>query len=106
MIQKQKSEIEAGERKKLYLEIAEMWCPSCAEIIKLIISKEKGVMSCVIDYSTDLAAIEYSPRYLSQENIIDLIKKLGYRPILPDSAERSAVSKDLIFALELLLFAH
>jgi heavy metal translocating P-type ATPase len=94
-IQKQKSEILDGEREKLYLEIGEMWCPSCAEVIKLIVSKEKGVVNCVVDYSTDLAAIEFSPRYLSRDQIIGLIKQLGYAPKSLDSAERKAVSFDL-----------
>lgn len=95
MIQKQRSEIVEGEREKLYLEISEMWCPSCAEIIKLLVSKEKGVINCVVDYSTDLAAIEYSPRYLSRDQIIQLIKQFGYAPKTLDSAERKAVGFDL-----------
>lgn len=114
MIQKQKSEIADGEREKLYLEITEMWCPSCAEIIKLMVSKERGVVSCVIDYSTDLAAIEYSPRYLSRDQIIGLIKQFGYMPIPLDSAERKAVSFDLYLrfgiaafcALNSMMFAY
>ena len=113
-IQKQKAEVLEGEMKKLYLEVAEMWCPSCAEIIKLMILKEKGVISCVIDYATDLAAVEYSPRYLSQERLIELIKQLGYRPISLDTAERRAVSTDLYIrfgiaafcALNSMMFAY
>jgi heavy metal translocating P-type ATPase len=104
MIQKQKEEIIEDEKTKLYLEISEMWCPSCAEIIKLMVSKEKGVVSCVIDYSTDLAAIEYSPRHLSRDDIVNLIQKLGYRPHLLDSVERKAVSKDLYLRFGIAVF--
>lgn len=104
LIQKQKAEIEGDERKKLYLEVSEMWCPSCAEIIKLMLLKEKGVVSCVIDYATDLAAIEFSPRYLSQEHLIGLIKKLGYRPILMEEADRKAVSGDLYLRFAIAAF--
>ncbi|HEV8051322.1 MAG TPA: cation-translocating P-type ATPase [Parachlamydiaceae bacterium] len=114
VIQKQRAEVLEGEREKLYLEITEMWCPSCAEIIKLMVLKEKGVTNCVIDYATDLAAIEYSPRYLSREEIISLIKKIGYNPIPLDSAERKAVSSDLYLrfgiaafcALNSMMFAY
>lgn len=114
MIQKQKAEVMEGERIKLYLEVGEMWCPSCAEIVKLMVSKERGVVSCVIDYSTDLAAIEYSPRYLSEDQIIGIIKDLGYQPIRFDGKERQAVSKDLYLrfgiaafcALNSMMFAY
>lgn len=114
LIQRKKGEILEGEREKLYFEIADMWCPSCAEIIKLLVLKEKGVVSCVIDYATDLAAIEYLPRYHSADQLIDLIKKLGYRPLLFDSKERKAVSSDLYLrfaiaafcALNAMMFAY
>jgi heavy metal translocating P-type ATPase len=114
MIHRQKQEIADGEREKLYLEIADMWCPSCADIIKLMVSKEKGVVNCVIDYATDLAAIEYSPRHLSQEQVIGAISSLGYHPMLLDAAERNAVGKDLYLrfivaafcALNAMMFAY
>lgn len=39
-IEKQREEVRSGEREKLYIEVGEMWCPSCAEIIKLMLLKE------------------------------------------------------------------
>ena len=94
-IEQQRAEIAVGERTKLYMEIGEMWCPSCAEIIRLMISKEKGVVNCVVDYATDLASIEYSPRHLSKEAIFSIISELGYSPKSLDDSRRSAVSMDL-----------
>jgi len=94
-IQRQQAEIRDGEREKLHLEIGEMWCPSCAEIIRLMLLREKGVINCVIDYSTDLAGIEFSPRYISKDKIIQVISQLGYIPHSLDNTERKAVSKDL-----------
>lgn len=114
MIRRQKQEIVDGDREKLYLEISDMWCPSCAEIIKLMVSKEKGVLNCVIDYATDLAAIEYSPRYRSKEQLIGVISSLGYKPMLLDAADRKAVGRDLYLrfivaafcALNAMMFAY
>ena len=57
-------------RERLHLEVTEMWCPACAEVIRLILLQEKGISSCQVDYSTDLASIEFSPRYLSKEKIL------------------------------------
>lgn len=94
-IQSQKAEIIASEREKLHLEISDMWCPSCAEIIRLMLLKEKGVINCVVDYSTDFASIEFSPRYISKEQIFELIRLLAYTPVDLNSKERKVVSTDL-----------
>lgn len=94
-IKQQKNEIAGDERERFYLEIDNMWCPSCAEIIRLMISKEKGVTNCVVDYTTDLASIEYSPRHVSKDHILTLIKQLGYTGSPLNSNERKAVSSEL-----------
>lgn len=66
------------ELNKYYFEVTDMWCPSCAEVIRLILLQEKGVINCVVDYCTDLACVEYSPRHLSKEDVKGLIEQLGY----------------------------
>ncbi|MBA3817114.1 MAG: cation-translocating P-type ATPase [Parachlamydiaceae bacterium] len=94
-IQRQRAEIVDGERERLYIEVAEMWCPSCAEIIRLMLLRERGVINCVVDYTTDLASIEFSPRHLSKDQIFEIIGRLGYFPIPLNSVDRKAVSFDL-----------
>ncbi len=69
-----------GEIETLHLEIEEMWCPSCAEAIRMIVMRQKGIKRCVVDYATDLAVIEYSPRVHSKDDLFNLIAKLGYQP--------------------------
>lgn len=94
-IRQQRAEIIDAEREKLHLEVGDMWCPSCAEIIRLMLLKEKGVLNCVVDYATDLASIEFSPRYLSKEKIYEVIRQLGYVPAALDSTTGKAVSSIL-----------
>lgn len=77
-----------GESLTLHLEIQEMWCPSCAEAISLILRRKKGIKRCLVDYATDLAVIEYIPRFISKETIVVLISKLGYSPQSLLSGER------------------
>lgn len=92
-----KPSVPEGENEKIHLEIQNMWCPSCAEVIKLILLREKGVIRCVVDYCTDLAMIEFSPRYISKEGLYDKISHLGYLPLDLGSEEKRVVSKDLMF---------
>lgn len=104
----------AGELEKLYLEIGEMWCPSCAEIIRLILMQEKGVRECLIDYATDLASIEFAPRLISKENLFQKIAALGYKPAFLHDGGQKAVSKELTLrfiiasfcALNVMMFAY
>ena len=63
------------------MEIQDMWCPSCAEVIQLLLLQEKGVRRCVVDYATDMALIEYAPRYISKEAVFRVISQTGYTPL-------------------------
>lgn len=99
---------------KLHLEIGEMWCPSCSEIIRLILIREPGVKNCLVDYATDLSAIEYAPKFISKEKIYALIKKLGYEANPLQITGKKVISMDLYLrfaiaafcSLNLMMFAY
>lgn len=101
------------EHEKFYLDIGGMWCPSCAEVIQWILGKEKGVTSCSIDYSTDLAIIRYLPRFISKDTILKIIQQLGYQPkyihdLVNQPIDRQLKIKFIIAAfcsLNLMMFA-
>lgn len=110
----QQMDLEQGELEKLHLEIQDMWCPSCTQVIHLSLMQEKGIFRCVVDYSTDLASIEYSLRYLSKDKIIKIISLLGYRPLPLQNLAQKAVSRSLytrfivaaFCALNMMMFAY
>jgi heavy metal translocating P-type ATPase len=99
---------------KLHLIIQHMWCPSCAQVIHLILLREKGVRQCVVDYSTDLASIEYTPRLISKEKILRIIQNLGYSPQFLDDPRQQAISRAFMlqfivaafFSLNVMMFAY
>jgi len=94
-IQSNQQKVIKNELEKLYLEIGNLWCPSCAELINLVLMREKGVVSCMVDYSTDLGSIEFSPRYISKDQIFKLIELLSYKPLTLEDAENKPVSHKL-----------
>lgn len=98
-LRKKKKSLENESLAKLHLEVGEMWCPACAEVIKLMLLREKGVKSCVVDYTTDLASIEYAPRYLSKGDIIGVIGSLGYQVRFLEDANKPLISKKLYLRL-------
>lgn len=113
-IRQQRSQLTEGERERWHLEIGDMWCPSCAEIVKLMLLKERGVINCIVDYATDLASVEFSPRHCSRKQLEQVIINLGYRAVPLDSPERKAVSASLYLrfgvaafcALNAMMFAY
>lgn len=92
------------EMEKLHLTIDDMWCPSCAEIIRLVLLQMKGIRNCVVDYATDLASVEFAPRYLSKENIFAQIGSLGYQAQALQDSQKKAVSASLYFRFAIAAF--
>ncbi|MCE5318323.1 MAG: cation-translocating P-type ATPase [Parachlamydia sp.] len=109
-----KGEQMGTEWEKLHLEIGEMWCPSCAEVIRLVLMQERGVRNCLVDYATDLASIEFAPRLISKETLLQKIADMGYRPTFLQDGGQKAVSRELTLrfiiaafcALNVMMFAY
>lgn len=81
-----RAEKKAEETKRLVLEVREMWCPSCAEVIEMLLVREAGVYDCKVDYATDLASVEYDPKRIGKEALFNFIEGLGYRPLAIEEA--------------------
>ena len=103
-IRQKKISVPVEERERLYLEIGDMWCPSCAEVIRLLLLQNKGVIKCVVDYTTDLASIEFAPRFIGKQTIIETIERLGYETSPLETAGSKKVSKRLYLRLIIAVF--
>lgn len=96
------------------IEIGNMWCFSCADLIQLILLKNQGVFKCVVDYATDLAVIEFSPLEISKEKITKIIQALGYQVLELLDPLQQKVSFNLylrlaigaFFGLNIMMFAY
>lgn len=111
---REKIDEENIEREKLYFSIQGLWCPSCSLLIQYILLQKKGIIRCSVDYSTDMAYVEYQPRYLDKATIFESIKKLGYEIDSLEDAQLQKNSKSLtlravitgFFALNVMMFAY
>lgn len=82
---------------KLHFEIGEMWCPSCAEVIRLILMRSPAIHKVVVDYATDLASVEYVARQTSPDDLFAKIERLGYKPRRLEGIEERRTSRaDLV----------
>jgi heavy metal translocating P-type ATPase len=67
-----------GQSLKWIGEIDGMWCPSCGDLIRLVLGGQRGVICCYVDYATDLAQVQYDPQKTSKEKIQKEIANLGF----------------------------
>ncbi len=68
-----------GETHLLHLEVGGMWCPGCADAIEWVFQRMVGIKKCWVDYTCDLAKIEFYPTHLSKADIFQKFDALGYR---------------------------
>jgi heavy metal translocating P-type ATPase len=94
-IRKCQIELSKEESEKIYFEVSDMWCPSCAEIIRLVLSQNKGIKNCIVDYATDMAVVDFAPKYISKEKILNEVNALGYKAYFLDDVSAKKNSLDL-----------
>ncbi len=90
--------------KRLTFEVEDMWCPSCADLIRFVLLTAKGVAACVVDYGTDLAAVKYDPKRIAEQDVLKLVKDLGYRPASLEDADETKKSSLLLLRLIIAAF--
>jgi heavy metal translocating P-type ATPase len=113
-IQRKQFRGDLKEIKRVVVEISDMWCPSCADLIRFILLQTKGVHRCTIDYTTDFGVVEYFPREIDEEVILKSIHSLGYQATHLESPDKQAVSFSLYLrfivaafcSLNLMMFAY
>lgn len=80
---------------KLSLNIAGMTCQNCAQIIKSNLKKDKGVISCNINYKNKNSAIIYDPAKTSEKIILETINNAGFKAELLKSKEQNVKKSEV-----------
>lgn len=70
----------------LNLKISNMWCPACAWLIDESLKRMPGVIESTSNFSTDRLHVSFNPIQTSPDQIIDAVKKLGYRAVEPEAS--------------------
>ena len=61
------------------IKITGMSCAGCANHIHTALSKTEGVISDKVKYPGDIAIIKYIPSKISEDQIVKVIEKAGYK---------------------------
>jgi len=78
---------EKEESNKCEISIAGMHCASCAQTIEKALNKTKGVKKANINFATEKATIEYDEDKINQEELENVIKKIGYKVVKQGSGK-------------------
>ena len=63
---------------KTTISVKGMHCASCATIIEKRLKKTDGVKSANVNFSTEKAVVDFSPKIVKENDFVDTIKSLGY----------------------------
>ncbi len=69
---------DAETREGLY-QLSGLWCSSCGWLIEHAVSREYGVVSAEVLFTSDLLKVKYCPQYLEPGRIPQRVEALGYR---------------------------
>lgn len=64
--------------KKIDLNVSGMHCQSCVVLVEKSLTKTEGIESAVVNLTTERATVEFDPKILDENKIIDVIKNRGY----------------------------
>ncbi len=73
--------------KQTIIKISGMHCQSCATILDKALSKEKGVRSANVNFSTSKANVSFDEKQINQESLIKVIKDKGYGAVIFEGKE-------------------
>ncbi len=83
--------------KKVILKIEGMCCPSCAIAIEHILAGKRGVLNIMVEFLTKRAALEYNPKEIEVNEIIRIIRGLGYKAMELEGGEEIRKGWHLLF---------
>ncbi|MBU4501920.1 MAG: heavy metal translocating P-type ATPase [Nanoarchaeota archaeon] len=63
---------------KTTLSIKGMHCASCSVNIEKALNKKKGIKSANVNFATEKGVIEFDPKLVTEENIIEVPTSMGY----------------------------
>ena len=95
---------------KINLNITGMMCANCVRTVeRTLLKKTPGVIAANVNYATESASIEYSPKQVSPAEIVAAIKRAGYGVVVEKPAKANNIANKfwigLLFTLPLFLLS-
>ena len=95
-----------GSSCELVLQISGMWCSSCAWLIEHAVRSLPGVVAAEASFATDLLRVQYEPKVLPPNRIVERVSRIGYKAseFAPGAERDAAEHRDLVLRFGLAAF--
>ncbi len=75
---------------KTELHIEGMHCAACARTIEKVLGKTPGVQKASVNFAVETCAVEFDPAVVSQKDILEAIRDIGYTPLEGDVEKKKS----------------
>lgn len=85
------------DNKHTTLDVMGMTCAACSNRIEKVLNKQEGIHTANVNLTTESAVIDYDPKLIDEQAIIERIQKIGYdaRPRLDKEEKKIEKEKQL-----------
>jgi len=81
--------------KKIQLQITGIHCASCVNVIEKSLARREGIKANVVNFALEQANVEYDENVVSEQDIIDVVSKAGYKAeLLSDEPKKNTEQHD------------
>jgi P-type Cu+ transporter len=80
--------------KKIQLQITGIHCASCVNIIEKNLGKQEGIKNSVVNFALEQANVEYDENILSEQEVVGIITKSGYKAEVISGRSKKEVTRD------------
>ena len=67
--------------KRVTFQLLDVDCPSCIGDVRKILERQVGVVNLHINQMLNIFYIDYEPEKITEEELGELMKKTGYKPV-------------------------
>lgn len=82
------------ETEKIEFDISGMTCAACATRIEKVLNKQDGVQQATVNLANEAAVITFYTGSITDEDIIKVVDRLGYKATVKQAREEKASAKD------------
>lgn len=79
-------------QQKVTLKLAGMSCVNCANTVEKSLKKANGVQDAQVNFAVEKAYVEYNPNDISEEDLLETVKKAGYKAELADTDKHTTTT--------------
>ncbi|MFQ5639666.1 MAG: cation transporter [bacterium] len=79
---------------KITLDVKGMTCSGCEYSVEAALKKVKGVTIAEADFVKEKAVVDYDPKVVKVEQLVEAVNKTGYKATAPEKKDKETEGKE------------